>query len=224
MPSEFDAPRAAPARCRAQRDRLGRGAIHGWFARKAPATADEATRQVKGVRDRPQSRRAHRGRPVRIRQHRHRSRDWRARDPDRAARAARTATRPCGSSRTASSPSAREFGVVDEAHDRHPVLSGLAEGETVVTGPVEGFADGQAVRVTGKDKVSRVPLRPFHQAAGAGHDDGAGARRTGRLQLPAPQRGPVPRRGLPFAVVTTTYPGRVAKPSSVKSRRRSNAK
>ena len=26
----------------------------------------------------------------------------------------------------------------------------LAEGETVVTGPVEGFVDGQAVRVTGK--------------------------------------------------------------------------
>ena len=43
-----------------------------------------------------------------------------------------------------------KFGVVDEAHDRIQVLSGLAEGETVVTGPVEGFADGQAVRVTGK--------------------------------------------------------------------------
>ena len=43
-----------------------------------------------------------------------------------------------------------KFGVVDEAHDRIQVLSGLAEGETVVTGPVEGFVDGQAVRVTGK--------------------------------------------------------------------------
>jgi RND family efflux transporter MFP subunit len=45
-----------------------------------------------------------------------------------------------------------KFGLVDEAHDRVQVLSGLAAGETVVTGPVQGLSDGQAVRVAGKDR------------------------------------------------------------------------
>lgn len=45
-----------------------------------------------------------------------------------------------------------KFGLLDEAHDRIQVLSGLAEGETVVTGPVQGLSDGQPVRVAGKDR------------------------------------------------------------------------
>ncbi len=45
-----------------------------------------------------------------------------------------------------------KFGLVDEAHDRVQVLSGLADGEVVVTGPAEGLADGQPVHVSGKER------------------------------------------------------------------------
>jgi hypothetical protein len=38
----------------------------------------------------------------------------------------------------------------DESSDRVEVLRGLAEGETVVTGPAESFSPGRAARVTGK--------------------------------------------------------------------------
>jgi len=42
-------------------------------------------------------------------------------------------------------------GVVDEAHDRVQVLSGLTAGDRVVTGPIEGLLAGQPVRV-GKER------------------------------------------------------------------------
>ena len=42
-------------------------------------------------------------------------------------------------------------GLRDEGSDRIEVLEGLAEGETVVTGPIEGFAPGRAASVTGKE-------------------------------------------------------------------------
>lgn len=43
------------------------------------------------------------------------------------------------------------LGVRDEAHDLTEVLSGLAEGDVVVTGPIEGLAEGQPARVGGKE-------------------------------------------------------------------------
>ncbi len=42
-------------------------------------------------------------------------------------------------------------GLRDERLDRVQVLSGLAEGERVVTGTAEGLAAGQPVRVSGKE-------------------------------------------------------------------------
>ncbi|MFN8587422.1 MAG: efflux RND transporter periplasmic adaptor subunit [Candidatus Eisenbacteria bacterium] len=45
-----------------------------------------------------------------------------------------------------------KFGMTDEAHGLVQVAEGLAEGETVVTGPSEGLADGQPVRVSGKER------------------------------------------------------------------------
>ena len=42
-------------------------------------------------------------------------------------------------------------GMRDEATDRIEVLTGLAEGETVVTGPAESFSPGRSARVTGKE-------------------------------------------------------------------------
>lgn len=43
-------------------------------------------------------------------------------------------------------------GVRDDSHDLVEVLSGLAPGDTVVTGTLAGLAEGQTVRVTGTEK------------------------------------------------------------------------
>lgn len=43
-------------------------------------------------------------------------------------------------------------GVRDDAHDLVEVLSGIAPGDTVVTGTLAGLTDGQTVRVTGTEK------------------------------------------------------------------------
>jgi len=42
-------------------------------------------------------------------------------------------------------------GLRDEARDRVEVLEGLAEGDSVVTGPTEGFEPGRAARVSGRE-------------------------------------------------------------------------
>ncbi|MEQ1832450.1 MAG: efflux RND transporter periplasmic adaptor subunit, partial [Candidatus Eisenbacteria bacterium] len=42
-------------------------------------------------------------------------------------------------------------GLRDERRDLVEVLSGLAEGDQVITGPVEGFAPGRVARVSGKE-------------------------------------------------------------------------
>jgi RND family efflux transporter MFP subunit len=44
------------------------------------------------------------------------------------------------------------IGVRDEARDRIEVLRGLAEGDTVVVGPVEGLEQGQRVQVAGGER------------------------------------------------------------------------
>jgi RND family efflux transporter MFP subunit len=43
-------------------------------------------------------------------------------------------------------------GVRDDARDLVEVLSGLAEGDTAVVGPIEGLTPGQPVRITGRER------------------------------------------------------------------------
>ena len=75
-------------------------------------------------------------------------------------------------------------------------------------GPVEGLAAGQRGARRREGELGHVPLRPLHQAAGAGDHDGRGAGRARRLPLPPAQRGPVPQRRVPVRRDRQTeYPG-----------------
>lgn len=60
-------------------------------------------------------------------------------------------------------------GLRDETRDLIEVLSGLAEGEQVVTGAIDGFTPGRVAKVTGNEPVPATEAAPAAAASKGGH-------------------------------------------------------